>query len=165
MAGPGTWPSGPSTCSARRPPAPIPASTPSCRWPRRPWSAATTPGAAALLDRAGDQLDRPFGYRWRVELRHAELASRLDPPAAEALLELARRYGSTKYQALALGRLGRRAEAAGLTAAGGGSDYVLAQVAQPDQARAALDRIAAGLPGPLRSAFLERGPLSRALRP
>jgi hypothetical protein len=122
-------------------------------------------GAAALLDRAGDQLDRPFGYRWRVELRHAELASRLDPPAAEALLELARRYGSTKYQALALGRLGRRAEAAGLAAAGGGSDYVLAQVAPPDQARAALDRIAAGLPGPLRSAFPERGPLPRALRP
>jgi DNA-binding SARP family transcriptional activator len=57
--------------------------------------------AAALLERAGAQLERPFGYRWRVELRHAELASRLDPPAAEALLELARTYGSTKYQALA----------------------------------------------------------------
>jgi hypothetical protein len=71
-------------------------------------------GAARLLERAGGQLDRPFGYRWRVELRHAELASRLDPPAAEALLELARTYGSTKYQALALARLDRRSEAAGL---------------------------------------------------
>ncbi|HEX3211667.1 MAG TPA: transcriptional regulator, partial [Actinomycetota bacterium] len=26
--------------------------------------------AAALLERAGGQLGRPFGYRWRVELRH-----------------------------------------------------------------------------------------------
>jgi hypothetical protein len=65
----------------------------------------------------------PFGYRWRVELRHAELASRLDPPAAEALLELARTYGSTKY--LALARLDRRSEAAGLVAATG-FDYLRA---------------------------------------
>ena len=67
----------------------------------------------ALLERSGGQLDRPFGYRWRVELRHAELTSRLDPPAAEGLLELARTYGSTKYQALALARLGRRPQALG----------------------------------------------------
>jgi DNA-binding SARP family transcriptional activator len=120
--------------------------------------------AAALLERAGGQLGRPFGYRWRVELRHAELSSRLDPPAAEALLGLARTYGSTKYQALALARLGRRPEAAELAAASG-SDYLLAQVAQPVQARAAVDRIAAGLPGPLRAGFLERGPLARALSP
>jgi hypothetical protein len=118
--------------------------------------------AAALLERAGGQLERPFGYRWRVELRHAELSSRLDPPAAEALLGLARTYGSTKYQALA--RLGRRPEAAELAAASG-SDYLLAQVAQPVQARAAMDRIAAGLPGPFRAGFLERGPLARALSP
>ena len=116
-------------------------------------------GAAALLDRAGDQLDRPFGYRWRVELRHAELASRLDPPAAEALLELAKTYGSAKYQALALARLGRRREAAGLVAASG-SDYLLAQVAPPAQARAASERIAAGLPAELRPAFLRRGHLA-----
>ena len=121
-------------------------------------------GAAGLLERAAGQLDRPFGYRWRVELRHAELASRLDPPAAEALLELARTYGSTKYQALALARLGRRPEAAGLVAATG-SDYLLAQVAPPAQARAAVDRIAAGLPPELRPRFLERGPLAVATGP
>jgi DNA-binding SARP family transcriptional activator len=118
--------------------------------------------AAALLERAGAQLERPFGYRWRVELRHAELASRLDPPAAEALLELARTYGSTKYQALALARLGRRPEAAELAAASG-SDYLLAQVAPPAQARAAVDRIAASLPPELRPAFLSRGPLAAAV--
>jgi tetratricopeptide (TPR) repeat protein len=121
-------------------------------------------GAARLLERAGGQLDRPFGYRWRVELRHAELASRLDPPAAEALLELARTYGSTKYQALALARLDRRSEAAGLVAATG-SDYLLAQVAPPPQARAAVDRITAGLPPELRPRFLERGRLAAATGP
>ena len=121
-------------------------------------------GAAGLLERAAGQLDRPFGYRWRVELRHAELASRLDPPAAEALLALARTYGSAKYQALALARLGRRPEAAGLVAATG-SDYLLAQVAPPAQARAAVDRIAAGLPPELRPRFLERGPLAVATGP
>src|SRR5207344_984359 len=104
---------------------------------------------ADLLERAGEQLDRPFGYRWRVELRHAELASRLDPPAADGLLQQARAYGSTKYQALALAHLGRRPEAAEV-AATSGSDYLLAQVAPPAQARAATDRIAAGLPPELR---------------
>ncbi|HEY6709933.1 MAG TPA: transcriptional regulator, partial [Actinomycetota bacterium] len=117
--------------------------------------------AAALLERAGGQLGRPFGYRWRVELRHAELASRLDPPAADGLLQLARTYGSTKYQALALARLGRP-EAAELAAASG-CDYLLAQVAPPAQARAATDRIAAGLPPELRPGFLERGYLARAV--
>ena len=118
--------------------------------------------AAGLLDRAAGQLDRPFGYRWRVELRHAELASRLDPPAAEALLELARTHGSAKYQALALARLGRRDEATRI-ATPVGSDYLLAQVAPPAPARAAVDRIAAALPPDLRPAFLERGQLAIAL--
>jgi tetratricopeptide (TPR) repeat protein/energy-coupling factor transporter ATP-binding protein EcfA2 len=117
--------------------------------------------AAGLLERAGEQLDRPFGYRWRVELRHAELASRLDPPAADGLLRLARTYGSVKYQALALARLGRRPEAAELAGACG-SDYLLAQVAPPAKARAASDRIAAGLPPELRPGFLARGRLARA---
>jgi tetratricopeptide (TPR) repeat protein len=119
--------------------------------------------AAALLERAGGQLERPFVYRWRVELRHAELASRLDPPAAEAVLALARTYGSTKYQALALARLGRGAEAVELAAASG-SDYLLAQVAPPAQARAAVDRIAAGLAPELRPGFLRRGRLAGAGR-
>ena len=116
--------------------------------------------AAALLERAGAQLGRPFGYRWRVELRHAELTSRLDPPAAEGLLHLARSYGSAKYQAIAVARLGHREEAARLAA---GSDYLLAQVAPAAQARAAVDRIAAALPPELRPGFLERGPLAIAL--
>jgi DNA-binding SARP family transcriptional activator len=119
--------------------------------------------AAALLETAGGQLERPFGYRWRVELRHAELTSRLDPPAAEGLLELARTYGSTKYQALALARLGRRPQALALVAASG-SDYLIAQVAPPAQARAAIDRIAAALPAELRPAFLRHGHLAAATR-
>jgi DNA-binding SARP family transcriptional activator len=118
--------------------------------------------AAALLKRAGAQLGRPFGYRWRVELRHAELTSRLDPPAAEGLLHLARTYGSAKYQAIAMARLGHREEAARV-AAGSGSDYLLAQVAPAAQARAAVDRIAAALPPELRPRFLERGFLATTL--
>ena len=121
-------------------------------------------GAAGLLEQAGGQLARPFAYRWRAELRHAELVSRLDPPAAEALLDLARTYGSAKYQALALAHLGRRPEAAALAAASG-SDSLLAQVAPPAQARAAVDRIANTLPRPLRSGFLKRGRLARELSP
>jgi len=116
--------------------------------------------AAALLGRAGAQLGRPFGYRWRVELRHAELTSRLDPPAAEGLLHLARTYGSAKYQAIAMARLGHREEAARLAA---GSDYLLAQAAPAAQARAAVDRIAAALPPELRPGFLERGFLATTL--
>jgi hypothetical protein len=118
--------------------------------------------AATLLERAGGQLRRPFGYRWRAELRHAELASRLDPPAAEAALQLATTYGSAKYQALALARLGRVEEAAAV-AAPLGSDAVVAEVAPERPARAALDRMAARLPPDLRPAFRERGRLARAL--
>ena len=79
----------------------------------------------------------------------------------ERALELARTYGSAKYQALALARLGRRPEAAELAGACG-SDYLLAQVAPPAQARAASERIAAGLPAELRLSFLENGYLARA---
>ncbi|MFL6267705.1 MAG: hypothetical protein ACJ75C_16870, partial [Actinomycetes bacterium] len=82
---------------------------------------------------------------------------------AEGLLELARTYGSTKYQALALARLGRRPQALALVAASG-SDYLVAQVAPPAQARAAIDRISAALPAELRPAFLRRGHLAAATR-
>jgi hypothetical protein len=81
--------------------------------------------------------------------------------AAEGLLALARTHGSAKYQALALARLGRRPEAAEVAAASG-SDYLLAQVAPPAQARAAVDRIAAALPPELRPAFLQRSHLALA---
>jgi hypothetical protein len=59
-------------------------------------------------------------------------------------------------------RLGRRDEATRI-AAPVGSDYLLAQVAPPAQAHAAVDRIAAALPPDLRPAFLERGQLAIAL--
>jgi hypothetical protein len=72
--------------------------------------------------------------------------------------ELARTYGSTK--ALALACLGRRPEALELAAASG-SDYLIAQVAPPAQARAAMGRSAAALPAELRPAFLRHGFLAR----
>jgi len=118
--------------------------------------------AAALLELAGGRLQRPFAYRWRVELRHAELASRLEPAAAERLLDLAGTYGSAKYRALALARLGRNREALQV-AAPVGSDYLLAQVAGGPLARAALDRMAAALPPELRPAFMDRGRLAASL--
>jgi tetratricopeptide (TPR) repeat protein len=118
--------------------------------------------AAALLELAGGRLQRPFAYRWRVELRHAELASRLEPAAAERLLALAGTYGSAKYRALALARLGRNREALQI-AAPVGSDYLLAQVAGGPLARAALDRMAAALPPELRPAFMDRGRLAATL--
>jgi DNA-binding SARP family transcriptional activator len=118
--------------------------------------------AARLLERAAARLDRPFAYRWRVELRLAELASRLDPAAAERLLDLAGAYGSVKYRALGLARLGRPEQAARV-AGPVGSDYLLAQVAPAPAARAALHRMAAALPPDLRPGFLERGRLAREL--
>jgi hypothetical protein len=48
-------------------------------------------------------------------------------------------------------------------AATSGSDYLLAQVAPPAEARAALDRMAAGLPPELRPAFLRQGRLAGAV--
>jgi DNA-binding SARP family transcriptional activator/tetratricopeptide (TPR) repeat protein len=118
--------------------------------------------AAALLELAGGRLQRPFAYRWRVELRHAELASRIEPAAAERLLDLAGTYGSAKYRALALARLGRNREALQV-AAPVESDYLLAQVAGGPLARAALDRMAAALPPELRPAFMDRGRLAATL--
>jgi hypothetical protein len=48
--------------------------------------------------------------------------------------------------------------------AASGSDYLIAQVAPPALARAAIDRIAAALPAELRLAFLRRGHLAAATR-
>ena len=91
------------------------------------------------------QLARPFGYRWRVELHRASW------PAPRP----ARRRGPARTgQGLWLNQVPRPwpwpastviPEAAELAAASG-SDYLLAQVAPPAQARAASDRIAAALP-------------------
>ncbi|MFL5881916.1 MAG: hypothetical protein ACJ742_14915 [Actinomycetes bacterium] len=48
--------------------------------------------------------------------------------------------------------------------AASGSDYLVAQVAPPAQARAAIDGISAALPAELRPAFLRRGHLAAATR-
>jgi hypothetical protein len=131
------------------------------------WRELGDPGRAkALADRAVELLGPATtgthpGLHAQLALAECALLAG-DHGEAAALLELARTYGSTKYQVLALARLGRRPEAAELAAASG-SDYLLAQVAPPAQARAAVDRIAASLPPELRPAFLSRGPLAAAV--
>jgi tetratricopeptide (TPR) repeat protein len=115
--------------------------------------------AASLLDRAGSDQGpggRSFAYGWRVELRQLELRARLEPGLAEELLALASGRGSAKYQALALARLGRPAEAAAV-AASTGSDHLLALVGPPEVARAAAGRLAGRLPPGLREGFLAGG--------
>ena len=85
---------------------------------RAPWSPATTPEPPACCGGPAASSTGPFGYRWRVELRHAELTSLLAGVlAAGAAGGWPGPYGSTKYQALALALLGRRPEAAGRVAA------------------------------------------------
>jgi hypothetical protein len=175
-----------STTPGRPPPAPGSGATGATRGPGPadqavdllgPATTGTHPGStpAALADRPGGR-GRRRGRRPAGAGRRALTGRWLaggsscatpagqppDPPAADGLLQQARAYGSTKYQALALARLGRRPEAAEL-AATSGSDYLLAQVAPPAQARAATDRIAAGLPPELRPGFLEKGYLARTV--
>ena len=82
---------------------------------------------------------------------------------AEQLLDLARQRGSAKYQALALGRLGRSEEAAA-AAERTGSTLIMAEVAPPAMARAAIEEIAASLPRDMRSRFVMHGRLSGPLR-
>ena len=117
-------------------------------------------GAADLL--AGTQAGRSFAYGWRVELRQLELRSRLEPELAERLLEVAGVRVSAKYEALALGRLGRTAEAAE-AALRTGSDYLLALVGPPGPAGAAAERMAGRLPPGLRDGFLRAGRAAAAL--
>jgi DNA-binding SARP family transcriptional activator len=134
-------------------------------WGRRP-PADPDANLATLVSRlravlgpdaiAGDRQGWRFVATARVEV---------DLDEAERLAgEAEARLGGEPALALALARLGRRPEAAGLVAATG-SDYLLAQVAPPPQARAAVDRIAAGLPPELRPGFLERGRLAVATGP
>ncbi|HEX3621722.1 MAG TPA: AAA family ATPase [Acidimicrobiales bacterium] len=119
--------------------------------------------AAALVDQAEELLRIWMPFRWRAELRLVEVASRLEPERAELLRELARDRGSAKYEALALARLGRRAEAAAV-ADRTGSALLLAEVAPAPQARAALQGIGAGLPREMRSRFVMHGRLTEPLR-
>ncbi len=122
-------------------------------------------GADRALTTVAADWEPDLPYRWRLELRQIELSSRLRPELAEHLLDRAGAAGAAggaKYQALALARLGRREEAEGL-ALRVGSDALLAEVAAPARAQAALRRISARLPAELREPFMERGRLA-ALR-
>jgi DNA-binding SARP family transcriptional activator len=118
--------------------------------------------AATLAEAAAPLLDRQLPFHARAELRHAEIRARLEPDRAEHLLELARRRQSPKYQALALARLGHVEEAVRVAVATG-SDLLLAEVASPGQARAALGRISLALPAELRPGFVSTGRLARQL--
>jgi DNA-binding SARP family transcriptional activator len=118
--------------------------------------------AAALAEAAAPLLDRRLPFHARAELRHAEIRARLEPDRAELLLELARRRQSPKYQALALAHLGRPEEAVRV-ALSTGSNLLLAEVAPPEQARAALDRVTRALPAELRTGFAGHGRLARQL--
>jgi tetratricopeptide (TPR) repeat protein len=118
--------------------------------------------ATTLVEAAAPLLDRRLPFHARAELRHAEIRARLEPDRAEHLLELARRWQSPKYQALALAGLGRVEEAVRV-ALPTGSDLLLAEVASPGQARAALGRISLALPAELRSGFASTGRLARQL--
>jgi tetratricopeptide (TPR) repeat protein len=102
------------------------------------------------------------GYRWRIELRRLELLVRLGSSPAEELVDLARRRGSAKYEALGLGyltRLGEAAEVADRT----GSLAILARVAPAPIARQSFEALADRLPDDLRNRFVTAGLLARQL--
>jgi tetratricopeptide (TPR) repeat protein len=118
--------------------------------------------AATLAEATAPMLGRKLPFHARAELRHAEIRARLEPDRAEHLLELARRRQSPKYEALALGRLGQTDEAVRV-ALPTGSDLLLAEVASPGRAQAALDRITVALPAELRAGYASNGRLPRQL--
>jgi hypothetical protein len=124
--------------------------------------AGDTDTAARRVEDAAPLLSTWLPFKWRAELRHREVRCRLEPDGAEELLLLSRQRRSRKYEALALGHLGRRDEAA-VAASATGSDLLLAEVAPGPQARAAFDRLAASLPADLRDGFVTRGRLTRLL--
>ncbi|MDF2977456.1 MAG: hypothetical protein K0S40_2184 [Actinomycetospora sp.] len=115
--------------------------------------------AGARVEAAAPLLDRPLPFRPRATMRLLEMQARWEPDRAEALLEYARTYRSAKYEALALGHLGRDEEAASVGARTR-SDLVVAQSGPPAQRVAARDRIAAALPPELRTRFVARGRLA-----
>jgi len=118
--------------------------------------------AAALAEAAAPLLERRLPFHARAELRHVEIGARLEPDQAELLLELARRRQSSKYEALALARLGQTDEAVRV-ALPTRSNLLLAEVAAPGQARAALDRVTLALPAELRAGYASNGRLPRQL--
>ncbi|MHA6796217.1 ATP-binding protein [Pseudonocardia bannensis] len=114
--------------------------------------------AAAAVEAAAPMLDRSLPFRPRAAMRLLEMRSRWDPSQAESLLAEARNYSSSKYEALALARLGRAEEAAAV-AGSTGSDLLIAQLGPPDAQRAAVGRIAESLPRELRDSFASGGRL------
>ena len=120
-------------------------------------------GAAPRVAEAEQLLRTWMPFRWRAELRLEDVASRLEPERAERLLDLARQRGSLKYEALALGLLGSSAEAAAV-AERTRSALLVAEVAPPAQARAALQQMAATVPRDMRSRFVMHGRLTAPLR-
>jgi class 3 adenylate cyclase/DNA-binding SARP family transcriptional activator len=121
---------------------------------------------AAAVGRLGEVdalLAGHVAFRWRIELRRLELLARVEAPRAEELLERARRFGSAKYEALALARLGAVDEAVA-TAERTGSKWLLARVGPPELARRLVAALAADLPEELREGFAARGALAARLR-
>lgn len=114
--------------------------------------------AAAAVEQAGPMLERSLPFRSRATMRLVEMRARWDRSEAEQLLDVARRYSSPKYVALALHHLGRPAEAAEI-ATGTGSDLLAAQLGAPAERAAALTRIAAALPAAARESFTAGGRL------
>jgi hypothetical protein len=84
-----------------------------------------------------------------------DVTSRLYPQAAPELLQAARDMASPKYEALALGRLGRLAQAREV-AARTGSDLLLGVVDDGPAGRAARERIIRRLPPALRATRARR---------
>jgi DNA-binding SARP family transcriptional activator len=118
--------------------------------------------AGDRIAQAGLLLSSWLPFAWRAELTVIEMRCRLEPEHAGRLLDLSRQRRSAKYQALALGHLDRREEAA-VMAATTGSDLLVAEVAPPATARAAFDRLVAGLPADRREPFASRGRLAGLL--
>jgi tetratricopeptide (TPR) repeat protein len=118
--------------------------------------------AAALIEDARPLLSTWLPFKWRAELRFREMSCRLVLDDAEELLELSQQRRSRKYEALALGHLGRHEDAAAAASATG-SDLLVAEVAPRLQAQAAFDRLAAALPTELREGFVTRGRLAGVL--
>jgi tetratricopeptide (TPR) repeat protein len=114
--------------------------------------------AAVAVEQAGPMLERSLPFQPRATMRLVEMRARWDASEAERLLDVARRYSSPKYEALALHHLGW-AEQAAQVAAELGSDLLIAQLGPPADADAARTRIAAALPPPLRETFVGSGRL------
>jgi hypothetical protein len=114
--------------------------------------------AAAHLGAIDPLLTDQVGFAWRIELRRLDLACRMDRSRRDELLELSRRYGAVKYEAIALGYLGVEADAVEL-ARQTGSRWLVARVAPEPVARAAADDVASGLPEPLRTSFVAGAPV------